>query len=203
MEEKGILKRGRGAATPEKSDGEILDLYWARDEQAIACTDAKYGKYLYTIAYNILHDRLDCEESVSDTYLGAWNRIPPARPTVFHVFLSRMTRNISVSRYRRNSAARRIPGELLISLEELEESAALVAAEEDTAAVERLSHVFNDLLREMTEREEFVFVCRYYYSDPVRRIAGMYRVSERTVQRDLERIRVRLRMLLEKEGIDV
>lgn len=201
MEEKGLLRQGRGKALPEKSDEDILDLFWARDEQAIAHTDAKYGRYLYTVAYNILHDRLDCEECVSDTYLGAWDRIPPARPTVFPVFLSRITRNLSVTRYRRNSAAKRVPSELLVSLEELEDSAALDSVEEDREAVEKLSRVFNEFVTVLTEREKFVFVCRYYYSDPVKRIAGMCRVSERTVLRELAHVRERLRERLESEGI--
>ena len=184
-------------------DEEIIELYWARDEQAIKETDIKYGRYLFTIAYNILHDRMDCEECVSDTYLGAWERIPPARPTVFHVFLSRITRNISVNRYKKDHAARRIPGELLVSLEELESSGAVLATEEDEEAVKLLSRVFNEFVKTLSEREEFVFVCRYYYSDRVDTIAKMLEVDARTVFRDLEKIKNELRRRLESEGYTV
>lgn len=195
--------RGRRGSRAPMEDGEIIDLYWARSEQAIGETDFKYGNYLFTVAYNILNDRLDCEECVSDTYLGAWNRIPPARPSVFHVFLSRMTRNISINRYKYNTAAKRIHGGMLVPLEELEDSIELSSDAEDDEAVRRLSGVFNEFVGEMSEREEFIFVCRYYYSDPVGRIARMLGVSVRTVERDLVRLRERLRARLGSEGFDV
>ena len=84
--------RTENASNSEKilPDAEIIDLYWNRDEKAIEATDQKYGKYLYTIAYNIIHDKLDCEECVNDTYLGVWNRIPPAKPNKFQVFLAKI-----------------------------------------------------------------------------------------------------------------
>ena len=85
-------------------DEAIIELYWQRNEQAIAEPARKYGKYLFTIAYNIVHDRLDCEECVNDTYLGTWNRIPPQRPNVFQVFLSRIMRNIAIDKFRKNTA---------------------------------------------------------------------------------------------------
>ena len=88
-------------------DGEIIELYWKREEAAISETDKKYGKYLYRIAYNIVHDELDCEECLNDTYLGTWNRIPPARPNVFQIFLSKIMRNIAVDRFRKNTAKKR------------------------------------------------------------------------------------------------
>lgn len=193
----------RGRRGDPLSDERIIDLYWERDEQAISETDVKYGKYLYTVAYNILHDRMDCEECISDTYIGAWDRIPPARPAVLHVFLSRMTRNISINRYKYNTAEKRISSGRLIPLEEIEDSVDPRFFTEDGEAARRLARVFNELIAELTEREEFVFVCRYYYMDQVKRIAGMYRVSERTVERDLDRIREKLRGRLESEGIDV
>ena len=193
-------RRKKGAVIADEA---IIELYWARNERAIKETDVKYGKYLFTIAYNILHDRLDCEECVSDTYLGAWNGIPPARPTVFQVFLSRITRNISINRYKKDRASRRIPGELLVSLEELEESGAVLAMEEDEEAVRNLSRVFNEFVKTLNEREEFIFVCRYYYSDRVQSIARMLNVGERTVFRDLEKIKSELRTRLESEGYTV
>lgn len=91
--EKDIKER---SALPDEA---IIDMYWDRNERAIEETDKKYGKYLYTIAYNILHDGLDCEECVNDTYLGTWNRIPPERPNIFQVFLAKIIRNISIDSY--------------------------------------------------------------------------------------------------------
>lgn len=199
MDQNEQYKKGGAGIADEK----IVELYWARDERAIKETDVKYGKYLFTIAYNILHDRLDCEECVNDTYLGTWNSIPPARPTVFHVFLSRITRNISINRYKKEHAAKRIPGELLVSLEELEESAPLPSMEEDDEAVRLLSRIFNEFVATLSQREEFVFVCRYYYSDKVDTIAKMLEVDTRTVYRDLEKIKSGLREKLESEGYSI
>ena len=101
------------------SDEQIIQLYWDRNETAITATDEKYGRYLYTIAYNVLHDRLDCEECLNDTYLGTWNRIPPTRPAAFMVFLSKIMKNIAVDRHRKNTAEKRVPGELDVQFIEI------------------------------------------------------------------------------------
>ena len=102
-------------------DNEIIELYWERDEEAISETDKKYGRYLFTIANNIVNNRLDSEECVNDTYLGTWNAIPPTRPNVFQVFLSKVMRNIAVDKFREKSAQKRIPSELMSSLDEISE----------------------------------------------------------------------------------
>ena len=88
------------------TDEEIIALYWRREECAISATDQKYGKYLYTIAFNILQNGLDCEECLNDTYLGTWNAIPPKKPRVLHAFLSGITRNLALSRVRKQTAAK-------------------------------------------------------------------------------------------------
>ena len=181
-------------------DKEIIDLYWQRNEKAISETDRKYGKYLFTIAYNIVHDRLDCEECVNDTYLGTWNRIPPTRPNVFQVFLSKIIRNIAIDRYRKNSASRRIPSEMLVSLEELDECIPNSMSVEEEYAVAELSKILNSFLRELSDRSEFVFVCRYYYADRISDISQMLHISENTVYRELSRMRQELQQRLEKEG---
>ena len=93
-------------------DEEIIELYWARNERAISETDKKYKNYLYTIAYNILHDALDCEECLNDTYLGTWNTIPPTRPNVFQAFISKIMRNTAIGRYNKNTADKRVPSEM-------------------------------------------------------------------------------------------
>ena len=183
------------------SDEEIIELYWKRNEQAIKETDVKYGKYLFTIAYNIIHNDLDCEECLNDTYLGTWNKIPPERPTVFNVFLSRITRNIAVDRYKRDSAAKRIPSEFLTTLEEAEEyvpDSALTMEEE--VALGEVAKVIKDFLSSLGEREEFIFVCRYYYSDKIVHIARMLQISEKTVSRELLRMKEGLRQMLLERG---
>ena len=184
-------------------DEEIINMYWNREERAIAATDEKYGKYLYKIAYNIVHDRLDCEECLNDTYLGAWNKIPPHKPNVFQVFLARITRNVAVDKYRRNTATRKIPSEMISSLGELEDCLPCDGDDENAMLIAEISKVLNSFLRKLSERDEFIFVCRYYYSDKIMDIAKMLQVSEKTVQRALASIRERLKECLEKEGISI
>lgn len=185
------------------SDADIIELYWGRDERAIQETDFKYGKYLYAIAYNIVHDRLDCEECLNDTYLGTWNRIPPTRPNAFQVFLSRIMRNIAVDRYRREQAGKRIPSEMVTALSELAESVATSPSAETEYDMSELARIMNEYVSSLTEREQFEFVCRYYYSDALDSIAGALGISRRTVLRDLSHIRDGLRKRLDKEGIRI
>lgn len=103
------------------SDEKIVELYWQREEKAIEETDKKYGKYLYTIAYNIVHDKLDSEECLNDTYLGTWNSIPPARPSALQIFVSKIARGVAVNKFKSKTAKKRIPSELVTSLSELDE----------------------------------------------------------------------------------
>lgn len=185
------------------SDEAIIELYWSRNEKAIKETDRKYGKYLFTIAYNIIHDDLDCEECLNDTYLGTWNQIPPTRPSVFQIFLSRIMRNIAVDRFRKKTASRRVPSEMTVSLEELDECMASDISVEEEVAIREISMKLNTFLRTLEERAEFIFVCRYYYADKVSDIARMLQVAESTVFRELSDIRTNLKKYLEKEGIKV
>ena len=187
--------------TKGMSDEEIIELYWNRNEDAISQTDKKYGKFLFTIAYNIIHDRLDGEECVNDTYLGVWNRIPPTRPNAFKAFIARITRNIAIDRFRAKTSDKRIPSELTVSLEELDNCAELSPSVDEELAVRELSRVINDYLRTLDDRDEFVFVCRYYFSDRIATIAKMQGVSEATVYKALAGMRSSLKALLEKEGL--
>jgi len=181
-------------------DDKIIGLYWDRNEKAIEETDFKYGKYLYTISYNILHDRLDSEECLNDTYLGTWNRIPPARPNIFKVFLTRIMRNIAIDRFRKNTARKRIPSEMTVSLDELDECLAVESPEEEYVMREA-GRIINSYLQGLADRAEFVFICRYYYADKISEIAKMLNVSDPTVNRELKKMRDEIRDLLQKEGL--
>lgn len=191
-------------STPENaqdlSDEQIVQHYWDREEIAITETDTKYGRYLFKIAYNILNDRLDCEECLNDTYLGAWNSIPPTRPKVFPSFISKITRNVAVDKYRHKSSGKKIPSEFLVSLDELDESIPYEGTLEQERAVAEIAKILNTYLWELKENERFAFVCRYYYSDKIAEIAKMMNVSTRTVLRMLSSMRERLKVTLEKEG---
>ncbi len=182
------------------TDEEIIALYWDRNEQAIKETDVKYGRYLYTISYNILHDDMDSEECLNDTYLGTWNSIPPKRPNVFQVFLSKIARNFALQKFRKQSAAKRIPSELVLSLNELDECIGGGNTVEEEYMIRTVSAALNKFLRALSNRDSFIFVCRYYYADSVANIAGMLGASDNTVYRRLRSMRAELKAELEKEG---
>ena len=193
------MERHHSNSTP--SDEQIIDLFFGRDERAIALTDEKYGRYLYTIAYNIIRNSLDCEECVNDTYLSAWNKIPPARPTLLQVFLSKITRGLAIDRHRNRTAHKRVPAEMIGALEELEECLSPQSTPEDEFLARQISAVLNDYLHSLPKTDAFLFICRYYYSDSVLHIADMLGVSKNTVYRRLQTIRTNLRIALEKEGL--
>ena len=201
--ERKMTKNSITDNTTTYSDQEIITLFWNRDETAIKATDIKYGNYLYTIAYNILSSGLDSEECLNDTYLGAWNSIPPHKPSAFLVFLSKIMRNISLGRFRKMTAARRIPPEIIVSLEELDEWAAFEPGEDEKYYIHQLSRLLNEYIRTLSDRQMFIFVCRYYYSDTVIKIAQMLKMSERTVSRELSAIRQGLKKHLAEGGIEV
>lgn len=193
--------------TPQESrhatDETIVELYWQRDETAIQLTDDKYGKYLYAIAYNILHNSLDCEECLNDTYLGTWNTIPPAKPNPLQIFVARIMRNTAVDKFRSRMTQKRIPSEMLLSLEELDECLSYAPTPSEEYDMRELMAIMNGYLRGLPERQEFTFVCRYYYADTVESIAKMLDVGVATVYRDLKVVRDGLKDLLKKEGFDL
>ena len=181
------------------SDGEIIELYFRRDERAISETDAKYGKYLFSVAYNVVHDRLDCEECLNDTYLDAWNAMPPERPAVLKAFLAIIMRRRAIDRYKAEKRKRRIPSELTVSLSELE-----FALSDDTPQseleAEELCRIISDFVRSLPERRAYIFMSRYYAARPIREIANKLCVSESTINKELAAIRQDLRKMLEGEG---
>lgn len=196
----------RGQTQTEKaplSDDKIIELYWSRDEKAIEETDLKYKKYLFSIAYNIVRDRLDCEECLNDTYLGAWNAMPPSRPQVLKAFLTTIMRRTAIKRYHSNLRKRMIPSEMTVSLSELED---LIADDEsmDTACdAERLGRIISDFVRSLSDRRQFIFMSRYYVADPIDTIASDLHLSRSTVNKELAAIREALREKLESEGYSV
>ena len=185
---------------PFMQDSDIIELYWQRNEAALTETDRKYGKYLLTIANNIVRNEQDSEECLNDTYLGTWNSIPPQRPNLFLVFLSKIMRNIAIDKYRKNTASRRTPSSLMQSLDELDESIAYSPSVEEEYAIDMLSRLLNEWLGNLSESERFLFVCRYYYADPISEIAKMLGVSERTIFRQLGALKTSLKEHLEKGG---
>ena len=192
--------QGKRAARLPLDDETIIELYWARNEKAIEETDLKYKSYLYSVAYHVLHDKLDCEECVNDTYLGAWNAIPPTRPTVLKAFLTTITRRIAIKRYHNAQRMRTVPSELTVALSELED---FIAGDDDVAAdfdAERLGGIISDFIRSLSERRQFIFMSRYYAAEPIERIAASLSVSRSTVNKEIAAIKDGLRKKLESEG---
>lgn len=181
-------------------DEKIVALYWERDEKAIGETDFKYRKYLFAIARNLLQDHRDCEECLNDTYLGAWNAIPPTRPNVLKAFLTTIARRIAIKRYHRNLKKGAVPSELTVSLSELED---FVAGDGDAASdfdARRLGRIISDFVRTLPERRQFIFMSRYYVADAIDTIANDLLLSRSTVNKELAAIRSALKEKLESEG---
>ena len=185
------------------SDETIIELYWKRDEQAIRETDLKYQKYLMTVAYNIVHDRMDCEECLNDTYIGAWNAIPPARPNALKAFLTTIMRRIAVNRYHSNTKKGRIPSEMTVSLSELEGIIHAGESPEEAFNAAHLGEVISRFVCSLSVRGRYVFMSRYYMADTVDTIARALGVSRSTVNKELATIRRDLKEILESEGYTV
>lgn len=187
---------------PILSDGEIVELYWQRNEEAIKETDRKYKPYLMAVAHNILHNPPDCEECLNDTYVRAWNAMPPSRPTVLKAFLTTIIRRIAVNRYHATHCKKRIPSEMTVSLSDLGEVASdgSLVAEFDA---ERLGALISDHLHALSPRQRHIFIGRYFMADPIDVIARELRVSHSTVKKELITIRKGLKKALESEGYSI
>lgn len=182
-------------------DKEILDLYFDRSELAIQETDRKYGPYCYKIAIHILSDPADAEESVNDTYYSAWKLIPPRRPQRFSTFLGKLARNLSIDRWRKNTAQKRGGGETQLLLDELAECVAGSESPETELLRKELRAALNRFLRGLPERDRAVFLFRYYYALTKEEIAQKTGLSANQVKYILQRARKKLADLLQREGL--
>ena len=181
-------------------DEEIVNLYFDRSEEAIAACQVKYGKSCHTVAYNILRSDEDAEECVNDTWLRAWNSIPPERPTRLGAWLSTVTRRLALTRYEKKIAAKRNGG-MEASLEELSEC---VTAGSLTIADEvALSEAINGFLASLPTRTRMIFMRKYWYMDSIADIAKALGMGESAVKVTLHRTREKFRKHLAKEGITV
>lgn len=182
-------------------DSEILDLYFTRSEQAIVQTDQKYGPYCYSIACHILSNPADAEESVNDTYFTAWKLIPPRRPQRLAIFLGKLTRNLSIDRWRRNTAGKRGGGETQLLLDELAECVAGAESPETELMRKELTASLNRFLRSLPEKDHTVFLLRYYYANSQGEVAQKTGLSPNQVKYILQRTRKNLAATLQKEGL--
>ena len=184
-------------------DQAILDLYFARDELAIIETDRKYGSYCYSVANRILGSAEDSEETVSDTYYHTWNAIPPQRPTFLRLFLAKITRNLAFARWRKLSAAKRGGGETELVLEEL---AGCIPGREqidDGLNAVELAKTIRAFLDTLPDREQDIFLQRYFYVEDPETIARRHKIRQSNVNLILCRTRAKLKTYLKQEGYNL
>ena len=182
------------------TDQRIVELYWQRDESAIRETDAVYGPRLLALAQRILADLGESEETVNDTYLRTWDTVPPHRPSRLGAFLSKITRELSIDRYRRRTADKRLPGQYALSLEELGECIPGGEQPDDCLDEAALAECISAFLARQTPAVRDTFVRRYFFADSLQEIADRRGEALSRVKSRLYRAREELREHLEKEG---
>ena len=181
-------------------DHEIVDLYWQRDEHAIEATAAKYESYCMKISQNILSDRADSEENVNDTYLHAWQAMPPQRPAILSAFLGKIARNLALNRYKARSAQKRQGDAFALSLDELDDCAPALSSPDDEAMAAELGRSISAFLHTQSEEVRSMFILRYFYCEPVEALATRFHCGESRIKTTLLRTRRKLKEHLIKEG---
>ena len=182
-------------------DHVIIQLYWDRDQQAIAESDRKYGSFCGTLARNILVSAQDAEECVNDTWLNAWRSIPPHRPERLSAYLGKITRNLALNRYKRLYTQKRGQGQVELALAELEDCIPAQTGIEQIADEMALTSAMEAFLRTQTRTERSIFIGRYWYLYSIQQLAAAYQMSESKMVSLLYRMRNRLKRYLEKEEI--
>ena len=183
-------------------DSKIIELFFARVEQAIVELSAKYGTVCGRIARNILKNDLDAEECVNDTYLAAWNTIPPQKPNPLRTYIFRIVRNISIARYHANTSVKR-NSIYDVALDELENCLTASLTVEQEISAKELSRQIDRFLATLDEENQMMFVRRYWYSDSISDIAERFQTSSNNVSVRLSRIRNKLKTHLKKEGFEI
>ena len=181
-------------------DSKIIELYFQRSEDAIKQTDKKYGKYCYTIAYNILSDALDSEECVNDTYLKVWETIPPSKPSRLSYFIGKLTRNLSIDRLRNKNAMKR-SAEAEVAFEEVD--GMISDSMTDIHDAVFLRNTINSFLAGLSKRDRKIFVQRYWYMCTSVEIAKDLGISDSLVRVRLLRMKEDFKKYLEKEGVEI
>lgn len=182
-------------------DYNIIELYWQRDEAAIAETRTKYGRYLNTISMNIVKNPEDAEECVSDTYLRAWNSIPPSRPNILKAYLGAIVRNLSLDCYKKRSGERQRANHLTVLLSELEECLPAATTVEQTIADKEIAAQISAFLKTLPTDKQHIFVRRYFYCEELKEISRHLGFTQSKIKSALFETRRKLRIHLEKEGI--
>lgn len=184
-------------------DSKIIDLYFNRTESAISETSLKYGNYLECISWNILSNSEDAAECVNDTYLHAWNAIPPNRPSAFRVWLGTITRNLSFDRYKKLRAQKRDCSRAELLLSELSECIPAPVNIEKVMEDQEIAQLISGFLQRLKQENRIIFLRRYWFGDSIAQISQRFYISESKVKSSLFRTRKLLRRYLEKEGVNI
>ena len=184
------------------TDEEIINLFFERSEQAISELAKKHGPAVSRVALNILKDEEDAKECVNDTWLGAWNSIPPNRPDPLRTYVCRIARNLAAKKYHANTAEKR-NSQYDLALEELTECIPDRSTVEDTVAAKELTETINRFLDTLSYEDKFVFMRRYWYADSLSEIAAMAGMSYQSAAVRLHRVKGKLKKELLKEGVPV
>ena len=182
-------------------DSDIVKLYWKRSERAIGETKTKYGTFCRSVAFRILRDSQDAQECEQDTYLRAWNAMPPQRPSVLQAFLGKIARNAALDRWREGKAEKRGQGQVPVLIDELADclpdGSGVFAG---TSEVELVA-LLNAFLEQAPREQRHFFVRRYWYGDTVAEIASAYGATESKVKMTLARMREELKAVLTRGGV--
>lgn len=179
-------------------DSRIIELYFSRDNSAIKETKTKYGRLLYSVSYNILKTHEDAEECESDTYMAAWEQIPPTKPQVLSAFLSRITRNLSFKKLKANTAQKRGGNSQSLPIDEL---ANLIPDNTNAISELEITEILNAFLRELPTRDRQVFICHYWYCDSIKDISRQFGFTQSKVKMILSRTRQKLLSHLEQQEV--
>ena len=181
-------------------DKEIIDMYWKRDQKAIYYTTQKYESYCFAIAKNILTCREDSEECVNDTWLTAWNEMPPKKPDILKLFLARITRNSAINRLKAMTAKKRSGKEAAVAIEELSECVGDGKDISNELEAKELEKTIGVYVSQLPVREGDIFTRRYFFTDSIKTIATRYGITPHNVSVILQRVRASLKEYLKKEG---
>lgn len=182
-------------------DSQIISLYFSRDERAITETASKYAPYCRSIAYRILENHADSEEVLNDTYMGAWNSIPPNRPVSLSAYLGKISRRLALNRWRDSNREKRGGGEAALALDELEGCIPAGSSVEEVLQKKELSASVKRFVEALPQTERRIFVLRYWHLYSIREISQKYQFSESKVKSMLSRTRLKLQRHLKKEGV--
>lgn len=185
------------------SDEAIIKLYFNRDETAISETDRKYRQYLFSVAYNVLHNDADCDECLNDTYYRTWNAIPPNVPKILKLFLAKITRNLAFDRYDEAKRSKRIPAEISDSLDDFEGFVSTGKTPDEEMEAKEIGRIISDYLKQTSDKRLYVFISRYYFAMPVKDIASKLNCSESSVNKEIKAIKTELSQKLNEEGMNL